>query len=147
MVLMGMGGPFIIMITYQPLKMIMSGEGIALLKRHLLSTAGFCRKLPDVARLGVNLAISLHAVRDGKLRDVLVPINRKYKLASLLDTVRHYPGLSNARRVTWEYVMLKAGVNDEEEQMPDAGKDDGGIPSRINLPLILGRVQIGLLGR
>ena len=73
--------------------MIMSGEGIALSKRRItLSTSGI---LPEITRcgeeLGVNLAISLHAVRD-ELRDVLVPINRKYKLASLLDAVRHYPG-------------------------------------------------------
>ena len=133
-VLMGMGEP---LYNYDnvsaALKMIMSGEGIALSRRRItLSTSGI---LPEITRcgeeLGVNLAISLHAVRD-ELRDVLVPINRKYKLASLLDTVRHYPGLSNARRVTWEYVML-AGVNDSEADAKALVKMIAGIPSKINL--------------
>lgn len=133
-VLMGMGEP---LYNYDnvsaALKMIMSGEGIALSKRRItLSTSGI---LPEITRcgeeLGVNLAISLHAVRD-ELRDVLVPINRKYKLASLLDTVRHYPGLSNARRVTWEYVML-AGVNDSEADAKALVRMIAGIPSKINL--------------
>ena len=133
-VLMGMGEP---LYNYDnvsaALKMIMSGEGIALSRRRItLSTSGI---LPEITRcgeeLGVNLAISLHAVRD-ELRDVLVPINRKYKLASLLDTVRHYPGLSNARRVTWEYVML-AGVNDGEADAKALVKMIAGIPSKINL--------------
>ncbi len=133
-VLMGMGEP---LYNYDnvsaALKMIMSGEGIALSKRRItLSTSGI---LPEITRcgeeLGVNLAISLHAVND-ELRDVLVPINRKYKLASLLDTVRHYPGLSNARRVTWEYVML-AGVNDSEADAKALVRMIAGIPSKINL--------------
>ena len=133
-VLMGMGEP---LYNYDnvsaALKMIMSGEGIALSKRRItLSTSGI---LPEITRcgeeLGVNLAISLHAVRD-ELRDLLVPINRKYKLASLLDTVRHYPGLSNARRVTWEYVML-AGVNDSEADAKALVRMIAGIPSKINL--------------
>ena len=133
-VLMGMGEP---LYNYDnvsaALKMIMSGEGIALSKRRItLSTSGV---LPEITRcgeeLGVNLAISLHAVRD-ELRDVLVPINRKYKLASLLDTVRQYPGLSNARRVTWEYVML-AGVNDSEADAKALVRMIAGIPSKINL--------------
>jgi 23S rRNA (adenine2503-C2)-methyltransferase len=133
-VLMGMGEP---LYNYDnvsaALKMIMSGEGIALSKRRItLSTSGI---LPEITKcgeeLGVNLAISLHAVQD-ELRDVLVPINRKYKLASLLDTVRHYPGLSNARRVTWEYVML-AGVNDSEADAKALVKMIAGIPSKINL--------------
>ena len=133
-VLMGMGEP---LYNYDnvsaALKMIMSGEGIALSKRRItLSTSGI---LPEITRcgeeLGVNLAISLHAVRD-ELRDVLVPINRKYKLASLLNTVRHYPGLSNARRVTWEYVML-AGVNDSEADAKALVRMIAGIPSKINL--------------
>ena len=83
-----------------------------------------------MVRICVNLAISLHAVRE--LRDELVPINRKYKLASLLDAVRHYPGLSNARRVTWEYVML-AGVNDSEADAKALVRMIAGIPSKINL--------------
>ena len=133
-VLMGMGEP---LYNYDnvsaALKMIMSGEGIALSKRRItLSTSGI---LPEITKcgeeLGVNLAISLHAVRD-ELRDVLVPINLKYKLASLLDTVRNYPGLSNARRVTWEYVML-AGVNDSEADAKALVRMIAGIPSKINL--------------
>ena len=133
-VLMGMGEP---LYNYDnvsaALKMIMSGEGIALSKRRItLSTSGI---LPEITRcgeeLGVNLAISLHAVHD-ELRDVLVPINRKYKLTSSLDTVRHYPGLSNARRVTWEYVML-AGVNDSEADAKALVRMIAGIPSKINL--------------
>ena len=133
-VLMGMGEPLYNFDNISAsLKMIMSGEGIALSKRRItLSTSGI---LPEITRcgeeLGVNLAISLHAVRD-ELRDELVPINRKYKLASLLDAVRHYPGLSNARRVTWEYVML-AGVNDSEADAKALVRMIAGIPSKINL--------------
>ena len=88
------------------------GDGIAISKRRItLSTSGV---VPQIARageeIGVMLAISLHAVRD-ELRDELVPINRKYPIASLLEACRNYPGVSNARRITFEYVMLK-GVND-----------------------------------
>jgi 23S rRNA (adenine2503-C2)-methyltransferase len=79
----------------------------------------------------VNLAISLHAVRDD-LRNELVPINRKYNLKELIDCVRRYPVLSNARRVTWEYVMIK-GVNDSVEDARALVKLIKGIPSKINL--------------
>ena len=93
----------------------MSGEGVAISKRRItLSTSGV---VPEIKRcgeeLGVNLAISLHATRDD-LRNELVPINRKYPLAELVDACRNYPGLSNARRITWEYVMLN-GINDSED--------------------------------
>ena len=92
-------------------------------------------KVGDLIRcgeeLGVNLAISLHAVRD-ELRDQLVPINRKYNLKALVNSVRAYPGLSNARRVTWEYVML-AGVNDSEADAKALVQLIKGIPSKINL--------------
>ena len=133
-VLMGMGEP---LYNYDnvrdALSIIMSGEGIGLSKRRVtLSTSGI---VPDIDRcghdLGVNLAISLHAVRDD-LRDVLVPINRKYNLATLIDAVRRYPGLSNARRVTWEYVMLK-GVNDSDADAKALVRMIAGIPSKINL--------------
>ena len=91
--------------------------------------------MPEITRcgndLGVNLAISLHAVRD-ELRNTLVPINRKYNLKTLIDTVRAYPGLSNARRVTWEYVMID-GVNDSEADARALVRLISGIPSKINL--------------
>ena len=133
-VLMGMGEP---LYNYEGVKkalsLIMWGEGLGLSKRRVtLSTSGI---VPEIERcgdeLGVNLAISLHAVRD-ELRDELVPINRKYNLKSLIDCVRRYPVLSNARRVTWEYVMIK-GVNDSVEDARALVKLIKGIPSKINL--------------
>ena len=79
-------------------------------RRITLSTSGVVPSIERAgAEMGLMLAISLHAVRD-ELRDVLVPINRKYPIADLLQACRNYPGLSNARRITFEYVMLK-GVN------------------------------------
>ena len=133
-VLMGMGEP---LFNYEnvagAMRIIMSGEGVALSKRRItLSTSGV---VPEIKRcgeeLGVNLAISLHAVRD-KLRDELVPINRKYPLAALIDACRNYPGLSNARRITWEYVMLD-GVNDSDEDCRALLSLIKGIPSKLNL--------------
>ena len=133
-VLMGMGEP---LFNYEnvatAMRIIMSGEGVGLSKRRItLSTSGV---VPEIRRageeLGVNLAISLHAVRD-ELRDELVPINRKYRLAELIDACRHYPGLSNARRITWEYVMLD-GVNDSDEDCRQLLALIKGIPSKLNL--------------
>lgn len=133
-VLMGMGEP---LYNYEGVKkalsLIMWGEGLGLSKRRVtLSTSGI---VPEIERcgdeLGVNLAISLHAVRD-ELRNELVPINRKYNLKTLIDCVRRYPVLSNARRVTWEYVMIK-GVNDSPEDAKALVKLIKGIPSKINL--------------
>ena len=133
-VLMGMGEP---LFNYdnvaKAMRIIMSGEGVGLSKRRItLSTSGV---VPEIARcgeeLGVNLAISLHAVRD-ELRDELVPINRKYPLAELIEACRTYPGLSNARRITWEYVMLD-GVNDSDEDCAALLKLIRGIPSKLNL--------------
>jgi 23S rRNA (adenine2503-C2)-methyltransferase len=83
------------------------------------------------AELGVNLAVSLHAVRD-ELRDELVPLNRKYPLAMLLEACRRYPGASNARRITFEYVMLK-GVNDSEADARELVRLIHGIPAKVNL--------------
>ena len=83
------------------------------------------------AELGVGLAVSLHAVRDD-LRDELVPINRKYPIAALLDACRRYPGASNARRITFEYVMLK-GVNDSEADARALVRLIAGIPAKLNL--------------
>ena len=77
------------------------------------------------------LAISLHAIRD-ELRDELVPLNRKYPIAELLEACRAYPGLSNARRITFEYVMLK-GVNDTDADARDLVRLLKGIPAKINL--------------
>ena len=133
-VLMGMGEPlFNYENVAEAMRIIMSGEGVALSKRRItLSTSGV---VPEIKRcgeeLGVNLAISLHAVRD-KLRDELVPINRKYPLAVLIDACRNYPGLSNARRITWEYVMLD-GVNDSDEDCRALLSLIKGIPSKLNL--------------
>ncbi len=133
-VLMGMGEP---LFNYEEVKkallLIMWGEGLGLSKRRVtLSTSGIVQEIERCgAELGVNLAISLHAVRDD-LRDVLVPINRKYNIKELVDCVRRYPVLSNARRVTWEYVMIK-GVNDSPEDAKALVKLIRGIPSKINL--------------
>ena len=133
-VLMGMGEPlFNYENVAEAMRIIMSGEGVALSKRRItLSTSGV---VPEIKRcgeeLGVNLAISLHAVRD-KLRDELVPINRKYPLAALIDACRNYPGLSNARRITWEYVMLDR-VNDSDEDCRALLSLIKGIPSKLNL--------------
>jgi 23S rRNA (adenine2503-C2)-methyltransferase len=109
------------------------GEGIALSKRRItLSTSGVAPLIPRAgAEMGVMLAISLHAVRDD-LRDELVPINRKWPIAALLDACRAYPGLSNARRITFEYVMLK-GVNDSLVDARELVRLLSGIPAKINL--------------
>jgi 23S rRNA (adenine2503-C2)-methyltransferase len=80
---------------------------------------------------GTMLAISLHAVRDD-LRDVLVPLNKKYQIKELLDACRNYPGASNAKRITFEYVMLK-GVNDTPDDAKALVKLLKGIPAKINL--------------
>lgn len=133
-VMMGMGEP---LFNYdnvaKALKIIMSGEGIGLSKRRItLSTSGI---VPEIIRcgdeLGVNLAISLHATND-ELRDVLVPINRKYPLKTLINACKNYPVLSNARRITWEYVMLN-GINDSDDEARALVKLIKGIPSKINL--------------
>ncbi len=133
-VLMGMGEP---LYNYEhvasAMKIVMSPDGIALSKRRItLSTSGI---VPEMARCGeelnVNLAISLHAVHD-ELRNELVPINKKYPLDQLMDACRNYPGLSNARRITFEYVMLK-GVNDSLEDAKALVKLIEGIPAKINL--------------
>src|SRR5690606_37218133 len=133
-VMMGMGEP---LYNYdnvaKALKIVMDHEGISISKRRItLSTAGV---VPMIRRsgeeLGVNLAISLHAVTD-ELRDQLVPINRKYPIAELMEACRTYPGLSNARRITFEYVMLK-DVNDSPAEARALVKllTDG--PAKVNL--------------
>ena len=83
------------------------------------------------AELGVNLAISLHAVND-ELRNKIMPINKKYPLKDLIQTCREYPGSSNARRITFEYVMLK-GVNDSTADARELVRMVKGVPAKFNL--------------
>src|SRR5439155_419424 len=106
---------------------------LSLSKRKItLSTSGVVPAINRCgAELGVNLAISLHAVTD-ELRDVLVPLNKKYPIAELLDACRNYPGSSNARRITFEYVMLK-GVNDTPAEARALVALLRGIPAKVNL--------------
>ncbi len=133
-VMMGMGEPLYNFDNVKAaLAIVADGDGLALSRRRItLSTAGV---VPMIARageeIGSSLAISLHAVRD-EIRDVLVPINRKYPLRELLDACRTYPGVSNARRITFEYVMLK-GVNDSLADAKELVKLLKGIPAKINL--------------
>jgi len=133
-VLMGMGEP---LYNYdnvaQAMKIVMDGEGIAISKRRItLSTAGVVPMIERCGReLNVNLAISLHAVND-ELRDRIVPINRKYPIAELLEACRTYPGLSNARRITFEYIMLK-DVNDTPAEARELVRLLKGIPAKVNL--------------
>ena len=133
-VMMGMGEP---LLNYKEvskaIKVMMSDDGISLSRRRItLSTSGIIPMIEASGiDLGVNLAISLHAVND-KLRDQLVPINKKYNLEALINACRNYPPLSNSRRITWEYVMIK-GVNDRESDAKALINLIKGIPSKINL--------------
>jgi 23S rRNA (adenine2503-C2)-methyltransferase len=133
-VMMGMGEP---LYNYEnvakALKIVMDNEGLALSRRKItLSTAGVVPMIERCgAELGVNLAISLHAVTD-ELRDLLVPINRKYPIRALLDACRTYPGSSNARRITFEYVMLK-DINDSPAEARELVRLLAGIPAKVNL--------------
>jgi 23S rRNA (adenine2503-C2)-methyltransferase len=133
-VLMGMGEPLYNFDNVAAaMKIVMDPEGLAISRRKItLSTAGV---VPMIARcgteIGVNLAISLHAVSDD-VRDVLVPLNKKYPLAELLDACRGYPGSSNARRITFEYVMLKGG-NDSPAEARELVRLLKGIPAKVNL--------------
>ncbi len=133
-VMMGMGEPLYNFDNVKAaLAIVADGDGLALSKRRItLSTAGV---VPMIARageeIGSSLAISLHAVRD-ELRDVLVPLNKKYPISELMEACRTYPGVSNARRITFEYVMLK-GVNDSLADARGLVKLVSGIPAKINL--------------
>jgi 23S rRNA (adenine2503-C2)-methyltransferase len=133
-VMMGMGEPlYNFEAVRDALLIVADGEGIAISKRRItLSTSGV---VPNIARAGAEigcmLAVSLHAVRDD-LRNELVPLNRKYPIAELLEACRRYPGLSNARRITFEYVMLK-DVNDSLADAKALVKLLKGIPAKINL--------------
>jgi 23S rRNA (adenine2503-C2)-methyltransferase len=133
-VMMGMGEPlYNFEAVRDALLVVADNEGLAISKRKItLSTSGV---VPNIARtgdeIGVMLAVSLHAVRD-ELRDTLVPLNRKYPIAELLDACRNYPGLTNAKRITFEYVMLK-GVNDSLSDARTLVRLLSGIPAKINL--------------
>ncbi len=134
LVMMGMGEP---LYNYDnvatALRIAMDGEGIAISKRRItLSTSGVVPMMKRCgAELGVNLAVSLHAVND-ELRDEIMPINRAYPIAELMAACRDYPGLSNARRITFEYVMLK-GVNDSLADARELVRLLEGVPAKVNL--------------
>ena len=133
-VLMGMGEPlYNFENVAQAMKIAMDPEGLAFSRRKItLSTSGV---VPMMARcgaeLGVNLAVSLHAVNDA-VRDVIVPLNKKYPIAELLAACRAYPGTHNARRITFEYVMLR-GVNDSLDDARALVALLKDIPAKVNL--------------
>jgi 23S rRNA (adenine2503-C2)-methyltransferase len=133
-VMMGMGEPLYNFEAVRDAILIMAdGEGIGISKRRItLSTSGVVPMIERAGReIGCMLAISLHAVRDA-LRNELVPLNRKYPIKELLEACRNYPGVSNAKRITFEYVMLK-GVNDSIEDAKALVRLLKGIPAKINL--------------
>ncbi len=133
-VLMGMGEP---LYNYEnvaaAMRIVMDGEGIGLSRRRItLSTSGVVPMMDRCGEeLGVNLAVSLHAVTD-ELRDEIVPLNRKYPISELIAACRRYPAASNARRITFEYVMLR-GVNDSEAEARELVRLIAGIPAKVNL--------------
>ncbi len=133
-VLMGMGEPLYNFDNVRDACAIAAdGEGLSISKRRItLSTSGIVPEIPRWGdEAGTMLAISLHAVRDA-LRNELVPINKKWPIAKLLEACRNYPGLSNAKRITFEYVMLK-GVNDSVEDAKALVRLLAKIPAKINL--------------
>jgi 23S rRNA (adenine2503-C2)-methyltransferase len=133
-VLMGMGEPLYNFDNVRDaMHVVMDNEGIALGRRRItLSTSGV---VPEIARtaleIGCLLAVSFHATTD-EVRDQLVPINKKWNIATLLDALRAYPGLSNSERITFEYVMLQ-GVNDTKEDAHRLVELLRGIPAKVNL--------------
>ena len=134
LVMMGMGEPLYNFDNVKKALLIaIDNEGLSISKRKItLSTSGVVPMIERVGReIGVQLAISLHAVRD-ELRDILVPINKKWPIAELLDACRHYPGGRNARRITFEYVMLK-NFNDSLEEARELTQLLRNIPSKVNL--------------
>jgi 23S rRNA (adenine2503-C2)-methyltransferase len=133
-VFMGMGEPlYNLDAVADAIEIISDNEGIAISRRRItVSTSGVTPQLQALGeRTQAMLAISLHATNDA-LRDVLVPLNKKYDIATLMDAIRAYPGISNARRVTFEYVMLK-GVNDSPDEARALVQLLKGIPAKINL--------------
>ena len=133
-VLMGMGEPLYNFENVRDaMQIVMDGEGIALGRRRItLSTSGV---VPEIARtateIGCQLAVSFHATTDA-VRDVLVPINKRWNIATLLEALKAYPGLSNSERITFEYVMFD-GVNDSKEDAHRLVKLLEGIPAKVNL--------------
>ena len=133
-VFMGMGEP---LYNYKnlikSLKIIQDNEGLAFSNRKItLSTSGIVPMIEKLkSDINVNLAISLHATND-KLRDTLVPINKKWSIKALLESLKNYPGMNNARRITFEYIMLK-NINDSEQDAKALVKLLKDIPSKINL--------------
>ncbi|PWR20202.1 23S rRNA (adenine(2503)-C(2))-methyltransferase RlmN [Zavarzinia aquatilis] len=133
-VMMGMGEPLYNLDNVAAgLRIVMDNEGISLSKRRItLSTAGVVPMMKRAGdELGVNLAVSLHAVTD-EIRDRIVPLNKKYPIAELMQACRDYPGLNNARRITFEYVMLR-DVNDSPADARALVKLIKGIPAKVNL--------------
>ena len=133
-VFMGMGEPLYNLDNVaDAIDIISDGEGIAISRRRItVSTSGVVPKLSELGeRTQAMLAISLHATND-TLRDELVPLNKRYDIATLIEGIRAYPGLSNARRVTFEYVMLK-GVNDSPAEARALVNLLKGVPAKINL--------------
>ena len=133
-VLMGMGEPLYNFDNVKDaMEIVSDGEGISLSKRRItLSTSGVVPEIPRAgAEIGTMLAISLHGTTD-EIRDKLVPLNKKYPLKDLLAACRNYPGLSNARRITFEYVMLK-GINDSIADAKRLVQLLRGIPAKVNL--------------
>ncbi|MCE6952437.1 23S rRNA (adenine(2503)-C(2))-methyltransferase RlmN [Cereibacter sphaeroides] len=134
LVLMGMGEPLYNFENVRDaMKVVMDGEGLTLSRRRItLSTSGV---VPEIARtaeeIGCQLAVSFHATTDA-VRDILVPINRKWNIRTLLDALRDYPRLSNSERITFEYVMLD-GINDSDADARRLVKLIAGIPAKINL--------------
>jgi 23S rRNA (adenine2503-C2)-methyltransferase len=133
-VLMGMGEPLYNFDNVRDaMAIVADGEGLSVSKRRItMSTSGIAPEIPRWGEeAGTMLAISLHAVRD-QLRDQLVPINKKWPIKDLLNACRNYPGLSNAKRITFEYVMLK-GVNDSVADAKELVRLLAKIPAKINL--------------
>jgi 23S rRNA (adenine2503-C2)-methyltransferase len=133
-VFMGMGEPLYNYVNVaKAITILMDNEGIALSRRRItLSTSGVVPMMDRAgAELGVNLAVSLHAVRD-ELRDEIVPLNRKYPIKELMAACRRYPSASNARRITFEYVMLK-GINDTPADAHELVRLISGMPAKVNL--------------
>ena len=133
-VLMGMGEPLYNFENVRDaMQVVMDNEGLSLSRRRItLSTSGI---VPEIARtaeeIGCLLAVSFHATTD-EVRDKLVPINRKWNIAALLEALREYPRLSNSERITFEYVMLK-GINDSDADARRLVQLIAGIPAKINL--------------
>jgi 23S rRNA (adenine2503-C2)-methyltransferase len=133
-VFMGMGEPLYNFANVRDAVAVFSdGDGLALSRRRItVSTAGVVPRMEELGReTRASLAISLHAVHDD-LRDKLVPLNKKYPIKNLLAACRAYPGASNARRITFEYVMLK-GINDSPAEARELVRLLKGIPAKINL--------------